>query len=130
MNPALIIRPHSVVTLPHSVAMEGVLLDRRKELLHQVGRLEGDLDTLQRHVAVELIEGGQEQALANVLARLDEQHRAEIIAIDHALARIHRGRYRFCEGCADPIQPARQRALPTATLCRVCAEAQERHRHH
>ena len=106
--------------------MERVLLDRRQELLRQVERLEGDLDTLQRHVAVELIEEGQEQALANVLARLDEHDRAEIIAIDHALARIRRGRYRFCEGCADPIEPARQRALPTATLCRVCAEAQER----
>jgi len=130
MNAAVSRRPQSVVTLPHSVAMERVLLDRRHHLLRQVGRVEGDLDTLQRHVAVELIEEGQEQALANVLARLDEHDRAEIIAIDHALARIRRGRYRFCEGCADPIEPARQRALPTATLCRVCAEAQERHRHH
>ncbi len=130
MNAAVSRQPQSVVTLPHALAMERVLLDRRQALLRQVERLEGDLDTLQRHVAVELIEEGQEQALVNVLTRLDDHDRAEIIAIDHALARIRRGRYRFCEGCADPIEPARQRAVPTATLCRVCTEAQERHRHH
>ena len=126
MNPAVSRRPHSVV-LPHSVAMERVLLDRRQAVLRQVRRLEGDLDTLQRHLAVELIEESQEQALADVLARLDERDRAELIAIDHALARMRRGRYGFCEGCAEPIASARQRALPTATLCSVCAEVHEAH---
>ncbi len=132
MNPAVTRRPQSVMTTrrPHIVAMEQALLDRRQKLLRQVGRLEGGLDTMQRHIAVELIEKGQEEALANALARLDEHDRAELIAIDHALARMRRGRYRFCEGCAEPIEPARQRAHATATLCRVCAEAQERHRQH
>jgi RNA polymerase-binding transcription factor DksA len=107
--------------------MERRLLQRRQQLLRQVARLEGDLAWLQGNVEVEQLEEAQERALAGLLEKLGLHERAEITAVDHALARIRRGRYGFCEGCAEPILPARQRALPTATLCHVCARAYEAH---
>lgn len=106
-------------------ALEPVLLARRQQLVHQVGRLEDDLDWLQRNVESEVLEEGQEQALAGVLERLDEHDRAELVAIERALARLRSGEYAVCEACHVTIPLARQQAVPTATFCRPCAESRE-----
>lgn len=106
-------------------AFEPVLLARRQQLARQVGRLEDDLDWLQRNVESEVLEEGQEQALAGVLERLDEHDRTELNAIEHALARLRRGEYAACEACHATIPLARQQALPTATFCRPCTESRE-----
>ena len=106
-------------------ALEPVLLARREQLARQVGRLEDDLDWLQRNVESEVLEEGQEQALAGVLERLDEHDRAELVAIERALARLRGGDYAACEACHTTIPLARQQALPTATFCRPCAESRE-----
>jgi RNA polymerase-binding transcription factor DksA len=106
-------------------ALTQTLLDRRQELIGQVARLEDDLRWLDGNVEPELLEEGQEQAMARVLERLDEHDRDEIAAIERALERIRRGRYGICEACNEPIPPARQKAVPTTALCRPCAEMRE-----
>lgn len=110
---------------PSATAVEQGLLDRRRQLLGQVARLEDDLAWLQSNVEPETIEEGQEQALANVLERLDEHDRTEIAAIDQALLRIRHGRYGVCDTCGGAIAPARLQALPTTALCLPCAQARE-----
>jgi len=106
-------------------ALEPPLLARRQHLLRQVARLEDDLDWLQTNVESETLEEGQEQALAGVLERLDEHDRAELAAIERALARMRSGEYSSCEQCGQAIPLARQQALPSATLCLPCAAARE-----
>jgi RNA polymerase-binding protein DksA len=46
--------------------------------------------------------------------------------IDRALERIDAGSYGLCERCGRPIEKARIRALPYATLCIKDKQAQER----
>ena len=103
-------------------AFRRTLLERRRHLVSQVADLERDLRWLQDNVEPELLEEGQEQALANVLDRLDEHDRVELDAIDRALERIRVGSYGACDMCGEAIPLARQLAVPTATLCRPCAE--------
>jgi DnaK suppressor protein len=98
------------------------LTARRRQLVAQVVRVEDDLRWFESNVEPEQLEEGQEQALSTVLARLDEHDRAEIAAIDRALARIDGGEYGMCRNCHDPIPVPRQRALPATDLCRPCAE--------
>ncbi|MDP9343496.1 MAG: TraR/DksA C4-type zinc finger protein [Actinomycetota bacterium] len=43
--------------------------------------------------------------------------------IDKALARMDAGTYGFCERCGKPIEKARLKALPYATLCIKDAQA-------
>ena len=112
-------------TEAHREALTRTLLDRRQELVDQVARLEDDLRRLDGNVDPELLEKGQEQAMARVLERLDEHDRIEIAAIERALERIRRGRYGICEACNEPIPLARQEAVPTTALCRPCAEMRE-----
>ena len=45
--------------------------------------------------------------------------------VEDALRRIENGTYGFCQRCGRPIDAARLKALPTATLCYECKERQE-----
>lgn len=105
------------------------LVEQRRTLVDQVERAEEDLRWFESKLETELVEEGQEQALAGMLERLEEHDRAEINAIDSALARIERGDYGVCTACGKSIPPARQHALPAADLCLPCAEQREAERH-
>ncbi|WP_264841426.1 TraR/DksA C4-type zinc finger protein [Caldinitratiruptor microaerophilus] len=48
-----------------------------------------------------------------------------LMAIDHALARMGRGRYGICEFCGRPIPEERLEAFPMTTLCADCKSARE-----
>jgi DnaK suppressor protein len=45
--------------------------------------------------------------------------------VGHALKRIDEGRYGLCERCGQPIDKARLKALPYATLCVRCKQLEE-----
>ena len=56
-------------------------------------------------------------------SQLDEftqQARADLVAIDAALARLARGTYGTCEACKQPIPTERLQARPTALTCVAC----------
>jgi DnaK suppressor protein len=99
------------------------LLMQRRQLLERVAHTEEDLLWLDTHVAAESTEEGQEENIARLLARLDDLGRAEIEAIDLALARMASGDYGSCEACGERIPLERLRALPTAVRCLGCARA-------
>ncbi len=101
------------------------LLHQRYRLLAQVARIEDELHWLETEVGPELVEAGQEATLALLAERLDAHDRAELDAIDRALARLEAGTYGRCVDCGKPIPPARLAALPATEHCRPCAEARE-----
>ncbi len=107
------------------VEFRRALMAERQRLLAQVAQHEDDLGWLDENVEPETVEEGQQQTLARLLARLDEQERAEITAIDLALERMARGEYGICKACRAPIPIARQRAIPTADTCQPCAAMRE-----
>jgi DnaK suppressor protein len=45
--------------------------------------------------------------------------------IDEAMHKLEEGTYGICANCGAEIAEARLKAVPFATLCRVCQEAQE-----
>jgi DnaK suppressor protein len=99
------------------------LLSQRRKLFERVAHAEEDLRWLDTHVAAESVEEGQEENIARLLARLDDLGRAEMEAIDRALARIASGDYGVCEECGERIPLERLRVLPTAARCVPCARA-------
>jgi len=101
------------------------LLARRRALFEHVAETEEDLRALATNVEPELVEEGQEENLARLLARLDDLGKAEIAAIDRALARIASGDYGRCVSCRQPIPVARLEALPAADECVACATAHQ-----
>ncbi len=55
-----------------------------------------------------------------------ERRRHKLAQVDEALCRLAAGRYGLCADCAEPIPPARLRALPFAVRCCPCQERFER----
>jgi len=101
------------------------LVERRAMLLRQVSQTEDELRLLDTDVPPEIEEDAQEARLADVLASLDGRSKAEIAAIERALALVDAGDYGICEDCGEDIPIARLDALPAATRCVTCAEARE-----
>jgi DnaK suppressor protein len=101
------------------------LWGQRRMLLQQVARVEDNLRWLGTNVEPEMEEEGQEENMARLLARLDDQETAELEAIDRALARIETGEYGRCTVCGDLISEGRLEALPAAETCLRCAHARE-----
>lgn len=99
------------------------LQQEREETLTNIARLregmtydletspeEGDPDIWEREKIASLI-----RSLENKLAE-----------IDRALRMTERGDYGLCERCGQPIDPARLKVMPTATLCLKCKQELER----
>jgi DnaK suppressor protein len=47
---------------------------------------------------------------------------------ERALAKLDEGTYGICDGCGEPIPPARLRAMPDGVLCVTCAASERRTR--
>lgn len=62
-----------------------------------------------------------EGADAEVLQALDDEVRAEEVAVRRALGSIDAGTYGTCEHCHHAIPAERLGALPTASTCARCA---------
>jgi DnaK suppressor protein len=102
-----------------------VLVERRATLFRTVARVEDDLRWLDTNVEIEVEEEGQEENIARLLARLDDRGKAEIEAIDAALARIATGDYGRCVVCGNLIPASRLEAMPEAATCVGCAAKRE-----
>lgn len=109
------------------------LVEERDQLLHQEKELEeGSLSAPQSELSGEM---GFDEEFADAGTATFERERDLSISnnikdlldkIEHALRRIDDGRYGVCERCGKPIERARLRALPYASLCIEDARAEER----
>ncbi len=55
---------------------------------------------------------------------LEKRIKGELAEIERALKKFDEGTYGICEGCGQPIDPARLEALPQAHLCVNCKAKQ------
>ena len=90
-------------------------LDRRAEAKRElaVERASDPMDDLQR-------KGDQDLAILTMNSDFETRK-----AVRAALNRMEEGDYGLCESCGDEIGYNRLKALPWATLCRDCKEAEE-----
>ncbi len=66
---------------------------------------------------IEPEETAQKDAIADVLATLDEQEQKVIQAINKALARMELGEYGSCEVCGKAIEMERLETIPWTSVC-------------
>jgi DnaK suppressor protein len=74
--------------------------------------------------AADEVQRASERALA--ISHMDRQSK-QLQDTRAALRRIHDGTFGVCENCEEEIPPKRLSAVPWASLCVVCQEAQDRH---
>lgn len=51
---------------------------------------------------------------------LEKRIRDSLVEVEHALSKFEHETYGLCDGCGQPIDPARLEALPQANLCLSC----------
>jgi len=110
------------------------LLEEREELQRQAAEIEessfgggqselaGDLSSFDEEFAdagTATFEREKDLSLTNNIRDLTEK-------IDHAIELMDQGTYGLCERCGKPIEKARIKALPYATLCIKDKQAEER----
>ncbi len=95
----------------------------REETLTNIARLqEGmtyDLETSPEEGDPDIWE---REKIASLIRSLENK----LSEIDRALRMTERGDYGLCERCGQPIDPARLKVMPTATLCLKCKQELER----
>lgn len=98
------------------------LLAKRTELAQRLGATQA---TERQEVAEGQNDNAQLWEVSDIRDDLDNQAATELDQVNQALARLDAGEYGLCAECEEPIAEARLKALPYATLCIQCAEADE-----
>lgn len=111
-----------------------LLEDERVRLLEELEAMEEHTPEVEDQVGMD-IGGGYDEDLADVASSTFEREKGlalessvqQMLAqVEEALARIDEGTYGICQRCGDPIDVARLRVLPFATLCIRCKELEEK----
>jgi DnaK suppressor protein len=100
------------------------LTEMRRTLEEATADPSTDLSSADQHPADTGSDAFERSKTLVLLGRAD-RHLADV---DHALERLDRGEYGFCEACGEPIGPTRLSARPAARLClrdQEIAEEQE-----
>ncbi len=110
----------------------------RTQLKAELARLEAEVASIDSEERVSQSEASGENAYRDHMAdqgtatferemdmTFQENERDELELVRAALARLDADTYGVCQRCGSDIPPARLEAVPTASLCIQCKEAEE-----
>jgi len=97
------------------------LLVRRRALARLQGACRTEEKELREAPVPDWVDQASDSETVDLLVKLGDRERAELVEIDAALARIEAGTFGICEGCGVPIGRDRLRALPEARRCLACS---------
>ena len=92
-------------------------LIKKRDEVFEAHRLNDEARLILSEHDIEAEETAQKEAIADVLATLDETEQKEIQAINRALARMELGEFGPCEVCGKEIEVERLEAIPWTSVC-------------
>ena len=104
--------------------LKAMLEERRRQIHDKLRTLRETLPAETREVT-DTEEQSVNDFVRDVELALIEMTSQTLVHIDQALQRVVAGTYGACAQCGAEIAEARLKAVPFATLCRGCQEAQE-----
>ena len=104
------------------------LENEREHLIEQLNQLEANVRSVEERregspFGKREEEATETQELEKRLA-LEKRIKDQMAGVEHALHKFEEGTYGLCDGCGQPIDPARLEALPQANLCMSCKTQQ------
>ena len=104
------------------------LAAERARLLDQVASLQRTFDQVVESSELDMTADDEHDPDGSTIAferqqvvALLESARAQLVAVDDALARVAAGTYGVCETCGGEIAPERLEAIPGTRTCITCA---------
>jgi DnaK suppressor protein len=101
------------------------MLEERRRLIHDKLRTLRETLPAEAREVTDTEEQSVNDFVRDVELALIEMTSQTLVHIDQALQRVEAGTYGACAQCGAEIAEARLKAVPFATLCRACQEAQE-----
>ena len=92
-------------------------LIKRRDEVFKAHRLSDEAQLILSEHDIEREETAEKDAIADVLATLDEQEQKELQAINRALARMEFGEFGSCEVCGQEIEVQRLETIPWTSVC-------------
>ncbi|MDR3607422.1 MAG: TraR/DksA family transcriptional regulator [Oligoflexia bacterium] len=102
------------------------LLERRKRIDRLAERAAEEPDTTINPPPAEIIDIAQGLEQGDRDAKLHEQGRQELLAVERALSKMSTGHFGICEDCGEEIPARRLSVLPQARLCANCQAFEEK----
>lgn len=102
-------------------AVKQILLNKQAEITSRVDRTHQHIHHRDEPVSADFSEQVTELENEEIIHALDEEGRAELKKIRHALQRIENGEYTSCALCGSEISEQRLLALPETDQCIGCA---------
>ncbi len=103
-----------------------ILLERRDEIIGRTHVARSHLDEQIMTVPGDAADESVIDTSADYFLTLANAHQKELVEIQEALDRMHRGVYGTCESCENPIAVERLMHLPSTRLCLDCKAAREK----
>jgi DnaK suppressor protein len=97
------------------------LLDKQAEITSRVDRTHKHIHHKEEPVSQDFSEQVTEMENEEIIHALDEEGRAELQQIRHALQRLEKGEYEICATCGENIDQQRLKAIPETDQCINCA---------
>ncbi|HHT9119456.1 MAG TPA: TraR/DksA family transcriptional regulator [Candidatus Hypogeohydataceae bacterium YC41] len=105
--------------------LEARLFTRRNRLLREIHRRLQEYKESGGSRLPDIVDLASSTVGDELTLQAAETEVRELRQIEDAIARIHSGRYGICKHCGNTIPINRLKALPFATLCVKCKEAEE-----
>ena len=99
-------------------------LIKRRDEVFETHRLSDEARLILSEHDIEAEETAQKDAIADVLATLDEQEQKEIQGMNRALARMELGEFGSCEVCGKEIEVERLEVIPWTSFCSTHARTE------
>jgi len=92
-------------------------LIKKRDEVFEAHRLSDEARLILSEHDIEPEETAQKEAIADVLATLDEREQKDIQAINKTIARMERGEFGSCEVCGKEIEVERLEVIPWTSVC-------------
>lgn len=127
-------KPPRPLTKKELAELRKLLEDEKRRLMEELEAMEEHTPEVEDQVGMD-IGGGYDEDLADVASNTFEREKGlalessvqQMLAqVEEALVRMEEGTYGICQRCGNPIDVARLRVLPYATLDIRCKELEEK----
>lgn len=102
------------------IFFKDMILSDRGKLLKSISSVDSEIAAYMDQQLIEFSERSEEDAVVNLLNRLDYRQKKELSLMEEALSRIRSGTYGICMHCGHNIPEDRLLAIPYTTACKLC----------
>jgi len=106
-------------------SLQKKLIEKKQEISSELSEIYNESKSVESGIAQDVGDKAESSYTKEFLLSLTETERDQLLMIDDALKRIHRGVYGYCQKCGKEIEMKRLNAIPWTRHCIECQHKEE-----